>query len=370
MVNAKPERLPVIPSAIGGITRLACAGLREHGKDVNGILIRAGVAPEMVEDRSARIEARAQIKLLELAAKELDDDLFGFRLAHDFDVREIGLVYFVMASSELLSDALRNAMRYSQIVNEGVRLRVSPGKSIAMTLDYVDVDRRLDWHHIEFWLVALVRICREIADSRFALHRLRVRHTRPMPPKAFRAFFGVEVEFGCDVDEIVLSPSVASLPAARRDTYLNNLLCRYAEKALQSRPARYAKHASVRGAVERILPELLPHGKARASEVARVLGTSSRSLSRRLREEGVPFAHILDELRQTLAKHYLSEGLLPISEVAWLLGYREVSSFTHAFRRWTGTTPTQSRVRRNRGLAGRKTNPANPIPRKSRAGLA
>ena len=358
MGNAKPEHLHTIPSAAGGITRLACAKLRAHGKDVNSILVRAGLTPEAVEDDTARLEARAQVKLLELAAQELDDDLFGFHLAHDFDVREIGLVYYVMASSGHLADALRNAERYGQIVNEGVRLRVAPGKGTAIALDYIDFDRRLDRHHIEFWLVALVRISREITDSRFALQRLKVRHTRSEVPKAFKSFFGAEPEFGCDVDEIALSPPVASLPSTGRDTHLNSLLRRYAEEALRSRPA---KRASVRLEVERLLPELLPHGKANATQVARALSTSSRSLSRKLRQGGVPFARILDEFRQALAEHYLTEGELPISQIAWLLGYREVSSFTHAFRRWIGTTPRQFRLKNTDVQAKRKTRaPSRP----------
>jgi AraC-like DNA-binding protein len=366
MDRAKPERLRTIPTAAGGITRLACEKLRAHGKDVRSILLQAGLAPETVEDDTARLEARAQVKLMELAAQELGDDLFGFHLAHDFDVREIGLVYYVMASSERLADALRNAERYGQIVNEGVCLRVASGKSTAIALNYIDFDRRLDRQHIEFWLVALVRICREITDSRFALHRLRVRHTRATPPKAFRSFFGAEIEFGCDVDEILLSPPVASLPSARRDTHLNSLLRRYAEEALGSRPA---KRASVRLEVERILPELLPHGKANAAQVARALGTSSRSLSRKLNQGGAPFARILVEFRQALAKHYLSEREVPISKIAWLLGYREVSSFTHAFRRWTGTTPRQFRLKKSDVQAKLKPRTAKPAPPHRRAGL-
>jgi AraC-like DNA-binding protein len=361
MGNEKPESFRTIPSATGVITRLACTKLREHGKDVASVLVRAGLVPEAVEDPAVRLEARAQVKVLELAAQELGDDLFGFHLAHDFDAREIGLVYYVMASSEQLADALRNAERYSRIVNEGVLLRVGVDRGATVALNYIDFDRRLDRHHTEFWLVALVRICREVTDSRFAPSRLRVRHTRPELPAAFKAFFGVEVEFGSDADEIVLSAPVASLPAARGDAHLNRLLRQYAEAALSSRPA---KPASVRLEVERILPELLPHGRASTVEVARRLGMSSRSLSRKLREGGVAFAAILDELRKALAEHYLAGRELSVSEIAWLLGYREISSFTHAFRRWAGMTPRQFRLE-NGGERARKM-PAGNLERQRR----
>jgi AraC-like DNA-binding protein len=66
-------------------------------------------------------------------------------------------------------------------------------------------------------------------------------------------------------------------------------------------------------------------------------------LSRKLGEEGTSFAEILDQFRAALAKRYLGDESLPVSEIAWLLGYGEVSSLTHAFKRWTGMTPRRFR---------------------------
>jgi AraC-like DNA-binding protein len=181
----------------------------------------------------------------------------------------------------------------------------------------------------------------QCADNRLAPHRLKVRHFRADPPAEFKTFFGADVEFGADVDEIIFSASVASLPIVGRDTYLNKLLRRYAEEALASRPR---ERASIRSNVERIVPQLLPHGRASASEVARQRGMSSRTLSRKLRDESATYAEILDKLRSALAKRYLSDRELPVTEIAWLLGYQEVSSFTHAFKRWTGMTPRKFRL--------------------------
>jgi len=95
--------------------------------------------------------------------------------------------------------------------------------------------------------------------------------------------------------------------------------------------------------VEDILPELLPHGRAKGSEVAPRLGMSSRTLSRKLAEEEASFVAMLDEFWVALAKRYLQDETLPVSEIAWLLGYREVSSLTYAFMRWTGMTSRRFR---------------------------
>jgi AraC-like DNA-binding protein len=79
---------------------------------------------------------------------------------------------------------------------------------------------------------------------------------------------------------------------------------------------------------------------------------SSRTLERRLRLEGLTFGGILSELRCDLAKRYFREEDLSISKIAWLLGYQEVSGFTHAFKRWTGKTPREARKQQKtlRGL--------------------
>jgi AraC-like DNA-binding protein len=323
------------------MTRLACAKLREHGKDAARVLAAAGLDTETVDDPSVRLEARAQITVMELAAEELGDELFGFHLARDVDLRQAGLLYYVMASSERLADALRNAERYGRIVNEGVRMRCRVGDAATLWLEYVDIDRQRDRHHAEFWMVTLMRLCRQLTDNRLAPRRLKVRHMRPQALAELKSFFGTDVEFGADSDEIELAAPAASLPIVGRDTYLNDLLRRYADQALASRTA---KRASTRSKVERVLPELLPHGTASLAEVARRLGISSRSLSRKLQEEKTTFAQVLDELRAALARRHLADGDLLISEVAWLVGYQEVSSLTHAFKRWSGTTPRQFRL--------------------------
>ncbi|XIA64769.1 helix-turn-helix domain-containing protein [Bradyrhizobium sp. TZ2] len=211
---------------------------------------------------------------------------------------------------------------------------------MVIALDYLNVDRRSDRHQAEFWLIALVRLCRQLTDSRLAPRKLTVRHFRDCTPAEYKSFLASDVEFGTDADEIVFPEHVASLPIVGADTYLNELLRQYADEALARQPQ---ERVGVRADVERVIPQLLPHGIAKASEVARQLGLSSRTLSRSLSAEGASFGKILEEFRAALARRYLEDRELPISEIAWLLGYREISSFTHAFKRWTGMNPREFR---------------------------
>jgi AraC-like DNA-binding protein len=93
----------------------------------------------------------------------------------------------------------------------------------------------------------------------------------------------------------------------------------------------------------------LPHGKVTVAAIARTLGMSQRTLARGLAARGLTLGKILDELRADLAKRHIRDKDLSISEIAWLVGYQEVSAFTHAFKRWTGRTPTEMRAQE--GLA-------------------
>ena len=338
---SKLVRLDTMPSATGGIARLAYARLRESGAPLAPILSKAGLTAEQIDNRHARLKVQSQIRFLELAADALHDDLLGFGLAQDFDLREIGLLYYVLASSEILADALHRAQRYSGIVNEGISLRFRAGRETAINLIHVDVDRQSDQHQIEFWLTSLVRLCRQLTNRRLVPSRVRVIHRRTRTPPALRSFLGCEVEFGSNVDEIAFPAPVKNMPIVGADLYLNEMLIRYCEEALAHREVR---HETLRQKLQKAIAPLLPHGKARADTVARQLGMSHRTLARRLSAEGLTFSGILDELKADLARRYLQDKDLAISQIAWLLGYREVSAFTHAFKRWTGKTPRQERA--------------------------
>jgi AraC-like DNA-binding protein len=80
-----------------------------------------------------------------------------------------------------------------------------------------------------------------------------------------------------------------------------------------------------------------------AHVVASKLGISERTMSRRLAEEGVTFIEILQQLKASLASRYLEDEAIPISRIAWLLGFEDASAFSHACRRWTGKSPRELR---------------------------
>ena len=155
-------------------------------------------------------------------------------------------------------------------------------------------------------------------------------------------FLSCPIEFGADVDEIVFHREARQLRLVGADPYLNEILFHYCDQALAQ---RRSNASSLRICVENSITPLLPHGKVRLDDVAQKLGMSSRTLARRLTAEGLNFGEILDQLRSDLAKRYLGESNLSISQIAWLVGYQGVSAFSHGCKRWTGLNPKEMRDR-------------------------
>jgi AraC-like DNA-binding protein len=330
-----------IPIAKGGLARAALARVQSAGLPVAPILQRVGVTPELVAEPEQGLSVRSQIALLDEAAIALKDDCIGFTLARDFDPREIGLLYYVMASSPTLGDALKRVARYSRITNEALVFEYRQGNRLNINLSYSGVSRHSDRHQIEFFMFAALRICRVLTGQNLVPQYFSIAHHRSRGTSEMARFVGTKVEFGADADGFALNAEARELPVIHADNHLNDLLLKYCESALAD---KRRDTSDLRTRVENAISSLLPHGRVLVGDVARSLGMSERTLGRKLADEALNFTEILQELRRDLAVRYLGDRKLHVSKIAWLLGFREVSAFTHACKRWTGQTPRQLRT--------------------------
>jgi len=145
------------------------------------------------------------------------------------------------------------------------------------------------------------------------------------------------VEFGRRANLIELNQTDLSVPIIDADKRLLDVLRGYCTEVL----AKHRKRPpSLIETVERLIVDRL------SNIVAKELAMSSRSLSRALAKLGTSFHAIVETLRKDLAHKYLEQGDLNLKEITFLLGYADISGFNHAFKRWTGKTPSDVRFRR------------------------
>jgi len=336
----KKARFSSLPTASGTIARAAYARALEARLEVEPLLKSANLTPQQIKNSQVRMPVKNQIQFLSVVADKLPDPFLGIHLAENVELREMGLVYYVIASSETLRDALMRLARYIGLTNEGVRITCHEGKDITVKFEYVGVSRLSDRHQIECFVVILIRLCRLLTGRSLSPTGVKLAHRRTELPAEIKKVFGCKVAFGSNVDEVSYPRTANSMVTVNADTYLNSLLVRYCEEALSS---RRVQSGAWRLKVENAIVPLLPHGQAKIGEIAKTLGISTRTLSRLIASEGCTFSGILDAMRLDLAKSYLLEHNLQNSEVAWLLGFGEVSAFSHACKRWTGKTPKQLR---------------------------
>ena len=111
------------------------------------------------------------------------------------------------------------------------------------------------------------------------------------------------------------------------------------EPQLSKRLAELEGSVSYAERTRAVLTEAMPAGQVAIDFVARRLAVSSRTLQRRLRDEGTSFKDVVRDTRELLSRHYLGSTRLSSNEIAYLLGFEEPNSFFRAFQSWTGTTP-------------------------------
>ncbi len=326
----------------GVLSRIACRRAVREGIDVAPLLRQAGLSPEIIADASAQVGVDNQIKFVALTADALGDELLGFHLAEDLDFREIGLLYYVAASAGTLGDAMRRAERYIRLQNEGVRFKVTAGQSVRIRLQYTGVARHTDVHQIGSFVTLLIRICRRLTGRALTPTHVRIMHRIAGDKSGLERYLDATIEDGANADEIEFPASSWDLPLVSADPHLHRLCVQNCEDALARRTPN---PSPLKVQVENAIAALLPHGQARHDVVAAKLGMSPRTLARRLAAEGSSFAAILDEMRAALAHRYLADRSLAISQIAWLVGYTEIGTFTRAFQRWTGMSPSAARAR-------------------------
>jgi AraC-like DNA-binding protein len=177
---------------------------------------------------------------------------------------------------------------------------------------------------------------------------LQLAFAQPEPAAAQRdllaQFFGLPPVFNAACTEALFPAALLQRPIASHDPALLPLLEQHAAALLLAREQALAE-ADLPTAVRRLIAARLADDGARLVEIAAELGLSPRTLQRRLAEAGQAFQQLLDTTRRELADAYLRDVRLSLTEIAFLLGYGEHSSFTHAHRVWHGEAPQARRAK-------------------------
>lgn len=334
-----PERPPTIAS---GAVRKLLSMLAEAGLDPAPLVAEVGLEPALVADRDARVPLEKLHALWEATLRVLPRPEGAVLGAESYSPGDYGLVGFVAMNSATLGEALRHVVRFVGLWTDepGMDLHEDGTLAVAYRVGFAD---RLGLRcATEAAPAEILHGARLLTQRRVTPREVRFTHPAPADVSAHEAFFGCAVRFRAADNAMVLERDDLALPLPKADAQLGAFLRTVANEALAKRADRAA---SPLDRIRELIAEELQKGVPSLESVAKRTATSERTLRRRLEDQGTSFRALLDETRAELARGYVRDRRLPLSEVAFLLGFSEPSAFHRAFKRWTDSTPSAWRAR-------------------------
>ena len=192
----------------------------------------------------------------------------------------------------------------------------------------------------EATLASITSISREVSTAQFSPLAVFFKHDAPETIEAHEAYFGCPTHFGSDRDALLLSDDALSAKNRLGDESTSAFFDRY----LETEEIAYAGVVSLDRQVRSAVTSCLSEGVPTVSDIAARLGMSARTLQRRLAEEGRTYQELVDRARRELARALLRDTQYSLADVAFLTGFSEQSTFTRAFKRWSGQTPRSFRL--------------------------
>lgn len=316
------------------------SGLAELGHDPAPVLALVGIEEVVIEDPEASVPMQQVVSLIDHAVQATGDDNLGLHLAQHAQSGSFDVHLYAMISSATLGDAFQCLCRYQRLIHDSTEVRLDIEDDRATLRHRMPGGLAAPRHSAEFLLTAWVRGGRMATGTAWAPTEVRFAHHEPSGSDEHRRFFDAPVRFMTGENALVVPASLLELPCTRADPALFAMLDRYAADRLERAP----RSAAIADRARTALAAALRHGEPSAAHVARRLKMSVRTLNRALVAEGTSYRRVLEQLRRELALRHLADVRLSVTEIAFLLGFSELSAFHRAFRRWTGQTPSQFRA--------------------------
>jgi AraC-like DNA-binding protein len=326
------------------ISVAAMTGLLEAitaaGKDPDQILRAVGLDRSVLGNPEGFVASSIFTQLLEEASRETGDDCFGLHFGEHFNPKNIGPLAYVVINSPTILAGVENGGRYFKVHNQAAATSLDiEGQWVYLRYWITGSGVVSARQHNEYSMAVVLNTVRLMVGSEWAPQEVQFAHQSPAQTTEHHRIFGAPVLFGHTSNALVVEREFIERQVPAADPRLCQILQRYLEQVLADMPREDEVVSSVRKAIA----ETMRQGDPTIARVAKKLALSPRTLERRLKEHGTRFKKLMDDTRQRFAINYLKDSDHTLTQIAFLLGYSEASSFNHAFKRWTGMTPLQYR---------------------------
>jgi len=301
---------------------------RALGLDPYQQLRAAKISRNVLLDPDIRIPAALVGRLLDASAAAAKVDDFGLRMAELRQFSNLGPLAFVVQEQPTLLRALESMVRYMDLQNESLTMRVEQAEDVVMIrLQVLSDQPGVLRQATDLAIGVIYRVLSLFLGPAWRPRSISFTHAAPASTATFLRVFGMPALFNQEFDGIVCKASDLEAPLPSYDPVMAQQVKRYLGTLLaQSNTTMHDK-------VRKLVYVLLPSGLCSVERVAQHLGIDRRTVHRRLAQEDITYSGIVNEARTGLAVHYIQNRERPLSEVATLLGFASLS----AFSRWFGS---------------------------------
>lgn len=309
-----------------------------------------GADPAQLDDPDAHVPLAWVLRAWTEAPVLTGDPAFGLHAAEAMSGTRAHVLDYVMAHCQRPRELFACLQRYQRLLMSAADLRLEVSGGVATFSHPREAIPFARPPHIDDFVVAQWALqARARSRHGFPLRRVTFHHAPPADAREHARIFQAPVEFGAPCDAIELDAALLDVDFEGADPTLVSVLRRHADALLAAAPGPEAPTSI---ALRRHLVGLPPSSLASVEQAAGALGMSARSLQRQLLAEGTSFKDVVDGVRRDMSLSYLRDRRYAISEVAFLVGFAEVSAFSRAFRRWTGESPVAWRRVHTPGARG------------------
>jgi len=275
------------------------------------------------------------------SAEMCGDQAFGLRAAEVYIPSQFGALGYAWHASLTLRKACLRLERFIRVVNDKAVARVEDRDGCMVVTLKLNVESENEFVRDDSALAMLTRMCRLIYGDKFRLQAVNFKHTEPLDIKPYFEFFACQLNFDQAENQLLIPLSLVdeTLAGANPELALLN------DQVVTRRLARIDR-SDIVARLQAVLIDLLPTGNINDEAVADSLHMSVRTMHRKLSEVRSNFRTVLVEMRRDLAEQYILDNSLTLTEISLLLGFSEPSSFSRAYKNWTGSAPSEARQSR------------------------
>ena len=330
--------MSIFASSISSFWRL----LEDSGIDPAPLFKKHGIESSAVIDPGARISYLKLDRVMAEAVELSGDPFFSLKEADYLLPSHLGPLGFAWLASTSLRSAFQRVQRYIKVLNENMRVTLRDSEDALVVSFHLDAPSVNLYHRDIGYLAVMTRMCRFNYGDQWNPVRVTVAHPPPPDQSYFYSLFRCPVDFEAKENSLHIDPRQAD----KQLTGSNKQMAQLNDHIV----VRYLAHLSRNDIVNRVKAAILDslgEGAATESTIADAMNTSIRNLNRKLSKEGTSFKSLLMEIRRELAGQYINDSTLTLTEISFLLGFSEVSSFSRAYRRWEGQSPSEARKSRS-----------------------